>query len=416
MSYSRTATIKVGLFVFAMLLSIACLLVWKSSILSRANGTEVVGTFQNISGLLDGANVRYRGYSIGKVSKITPLPKEILVQFWIDPSIKIPKGSHLRIAFDGLIGEKYVEVMPNTDETQMISSGEKLSGYSTRSLADFVDVGTQSLEESKAILASVRGLLDQKDVLEAVRQSILSIDRITANLANSSDAFGSKESQANIKNLIYNLNETVGALKVAVKDKNAAGNLADTAENLQIFSKQLREMTEDGSIKTEIMGSLQQGHSLLVNSDTLVSRINQIKLDGDADIRYYSGQKDSVFNANAEIHNGPGFVRFGLGNRVGGTNQILNFQPGIFLSDNVSARVGMFYTKPGVGVDLYPMNKVKISADAYDINNFKYDLQVNYRLMDNFSVFGGLSPQASSQSPEFNAGVSIHPKPLDPNR
>ncbi len=415
MTYSRSATIRVGLFVFTMLITIACLLVWKSSIMLRAGGYEVTGSFQNVSGLLDGASVRYRGYKIGKVAKISPGPEEILVQFWVDPEIQIPKGSRLRIAFDGLIGEKYVEVIPNTETTETMAPGEKLGGYSTRSLADFVDVGTQTLEESKAILASIRGVLQQQDVLAAMRNSILSIERITENLANTTEGIGNPETQADIRELVSNLNESVGAMKMAVKDGNGATNLAATAEHLQVFSRELREMAEDGQIRQEVLGSIQEGRALIKQSDSLVSKLNQIKLTGDADLRYYSGQKDSVFNANAEIHNGPGFVRVGMGNRLGG-NQLLNFQPGIFLTDNISTRIGVMNTKPGLGVDIYPAQRVKISADVYDVNSLKYDVQVNYRVMDNFSVFGGISPQPSDRSAEYNAGISIHPSPLSPTR
>lgn len=415
MIYSRSATIRVGLFVFAMLLTIACLLIWKSSVLLRTNGYEVNGSFQNVAGLLDGASVRYRGYKIGKVAKITPGPQAIVVQFWVGSDIKIPKGSHLRIAFDGLIGEKYVEVIPDPDATEMIVSGETLEGYSTRSLADFVDVGTQVLEESKSILGSVRGVLQQEDVLEAMRRSILSVDRITYNLANTTDGIGSPETQRNIQELIANLNATVGSLKVAIKDQNAAGNLAQTADNLQVFSRELKNMASDGTIHDEVLGSIQQGRSLLKQSDNLVSKINQIKLDGDADVRYYGGEKISAFNANAEIHNGPGFLRFGIGNRLG-DNRLLNFEPGIFLTDNVAARVGMINTKPGVGLDLYPIKRLKLSADVYDVNSIKYEVLLKYRVLDNFSVFGGIAPEPSNKSVEYNAGISIHPTPTDPNR
>ena len=67
----RTA-LKVGIATFLMTIAIAALLVWKSSIHLKATGYQLVGKFQYVSGLLNGAEVRYRGVNVGKVFSIKP--------------------------------------------------------------------------------------------------------------------------------------------------------------------------------------------------------------------------------------------------------------------------------------------------------------------------------------------------------
>ena len=105
---------KVGIFSFFVLLLIAFLIVWQSSIFLRASGNNFTGVFEGINGLLEGAPVRYRGFKVGYVAKIIPEIEDIKVEFWVNSDLKIPEGSTLKIAFDGLIGEKYLEIVANT--------------------------------------------------------------------------------------------------------------------------------------------------------------------------------------------------------------------------------------------------------------------------------------------------------------
>ena len=159
----RTA-FKVGIFSFFMAILIALLMIWKSGIFIRASGYELLGEFKNINGLLNGAAVRYRGYKVGKVTKFAAGTKLITVHYFVKSGVEIPVGSTLRIVFDGLIGEKYIDIQPNQETDELVKKGARLQGHATSSLADFVDVGTQNLEHTKAILKTMRDVLTNEDV------------------------------------------------------------------------------------------------------------------------------------------------------------------------------------------------------------------------------------------------------------
>ena len=107
---------RVGLISFVMCLMIATLLIWISGIFLRAGGYELKGRFSTVNGLLPGDDVRYRGYKVGRVFSIKPSPDHIEVSFRVRQGTNIPKNSKLRVLFDGLIGEKYMGVIPNTNE------------------------------------------------------------------------------------------------------------------------------------------------------------------------------------------------------------------------------------------------------------------------------------------------------------
>ncbi|MEK6558431.1 MAG: MlaD family protein, partial [Candidatus Margulisiibacteriota bacterium] len=130
---------KVGFFVVVGLSILLIGILWKSNLVLRAGGYNVIGQFKTVSGLLAGGEVRYRGYVVGTVSSVLPGPKMVEVTMYIQDGVNIPEGSRFRIDFDGLIGEKFVNVIPNVEGRRSIVAGEVLQGTAAQGLVDFID-------------------------------------------------------------------------------------------------------------------------------------------------------------------------------------------------------------------------------------------------------------------------------------
>ena len=96
---------KVGIVISLAIIVFCGMIIWKGDILVKPGGTYVVGSFRDVGGLIIGAEVRYRGYNVGKVTKVHPNPHDIKVMLRLNPGINVPRGSTLRVAFDGLIGQ-----------------------------------------------------------------------------------------------------------------------------------------------------------------------------------------------------------------------------------------------------------------------------------------------------------------------
>ena len=113
---------KIGIISLAALLILGGMIVWKGDIFLRSSGYELIGSFSNAGGLMPGAEVRYRGFKVGKVTRIEPNPQDVKVYLIVQSNIKVPEGSTLRVAFDGLIGQKFVEIIPGMSGV-MLRSG-----------------------------------------------------------------------------------------------------------------------------------------------------------------------------------------------------------------------------------------------------------------------------------------------------
>jgi phospholipid/cholesterol/gamma-HCH transport system substrate-binding protein len=206
---------KVGIFVLIALTALSLVITWKSNLLLRAGGYELVGSFTDIEGLTIGSEVRYRGYKVGKVIKIDPGPEDIKIYSIINRDIRVPEDSTLRVAFDGLVGLKFLSVRPGKSNAFYRPGSRVLDGRSTAGIVDFVDVGTQSLVEVKKILENILMMVEDTQIQNAFKKAVLNIEKITEQLESSSralnDVISDRQFQANIKGTIGETKKTLAS-------------------------------------------------------------------------------------------------------------------------------------------------------------------------------------------------------------
>ena len=95
---------------------------------TAATGYEVIGEFDDASGLVPGAEVRMSGVKIGTVLSQS-LDAETFfanVVMSIDDSIRLPTDTSARIVPDGLLGGNYVSLEAGADEETIASGGRLL--------------------------------------------------------------------------------------------------------------------------------------------------------------------------------------------------------------------------------------------------------------------------------------------------
>lgn len=82
------------------------------------NRTRYYGVFDRVDGLTAGSDVRMSGVKVGSVLSLSIDPKTFLanVAFAVDSQVKIPKDSSAEIVSDGLMGGKYLALVPGGDD------------------------------------------------------------------------------------------------------------------------------------------------------------------------------------------------------------------------------------------------------------------------------------------------------------
>jgi phospholipid/cholesterol/gamma-HCH transport system substrate-binding protein len=98
---------------------------YSTSQVRRTAGYEVTASFDRIDGVRDGGDVRISGIKVGSIVSQTLDPKTYLavVRMTIDPSVKLPTDTVAQIASSGLLGDKYLSLVPGGAEDTIPAGG-----------------------------------------------------------------------------------------------------------------------------------------------------------------------------------------------------------------------------------------------------------------------------------------------------
>jgi len=392
-------TFRVGLISLLMILSIAGLLIWKSGLLFKATGYEVIGRFQDISGLLPGAEVRYRGFKVGKVFEIVPERGEVLVHFWISNGVIVPSGSIARVVFDGLVGEKFIAIRPGKD-TQAIAlkSGDMIDGYASAGLADAIEVTVKNLDHTEAILESFRRILTNKDVADSIQQAILSFEKTATNFSALTSQLNNKETFSHLGETAKNLDNLTRSLQMLVDNVGAKENTSA----LQQIINNLKEFTDQ--LKGE--GGSTQGSS----ATSMLKVASKLKVKPSFGVTYTPTHPHLGYEGRVDTKIGKTFLRTAFGDNYRQA-EITGFQVG-HREGAVGARVGAFYGQVGAGLDLSPTRETMVSLDVFNTTRAKYEVTGTAYLnkhVDVFVKYRSSDPRSADNDMQLGAGLSLKP-------
>jgi phospholipid/cholesterol/gamma-HCH transport system substrate-binding protein len=100
---------------------------YSTSQVRAVQGYEVSAQFDSVSGIHDGSDVRIAGVKVGTIVSETLDPKTFLadVRMSIDPAYKLPDDTVAEILSAGLLGDKFMALVPGGSE-QTIPPGGRI--------------------------------------------------------------------------------------------------------------------------------------------------------------------------------------------------------------------------------------------------------------------------------------------------
>ena len=216
---------KVGIFVLAALTALT-FFIWSISDTSVfEEGMEISAVFNFANGLKKNAPVRVAGVEEGVVKNVSLFfdrderKTKVRADLWVNKRTRIPADSVFTINQLGLLGEKYVEIIPGRDTVGFISHNQSIPGKDP--------VSQEAISEKVLVIAnkfddSITGL----NKIIADQENILSISKILSNLSDTS---------LGLKDLVAGVNEGRGTVGRLFYDNNLYTNLeamtADLKEN-----------------------------------------------------------------------------------------------------------------------------------------------------------------------------------------
>ena len=176
--------LKLGIFVFIGLAILVVAILSVGGFKTWASGYQVNFMFNFINGVKKGAPVRFAGVDVGQVQTIKyfydgkEVKTRVRVTCWVDKDVKIPMDSVVWVNTLGLLGEKYIEVMPGVDYGKCLLAKGELVGEdpmvmnnvfkSAKNVVDNLDTGVTRVLNKEGTVGKI--LYDDKlyDELDAL--------------------------------------------------------------------------------------------------------------------------------------------------------------------------------------------------------------------------------------------------------
>ena len=416
MIISKKQAFYLGSFVMVTLITLFTLLLWKSQIYLKVTGLPITVRFESANGLLIGSDVRYRGYSIGKITDIQPSSSNIDVHLLISSKVNISKDAYAKILFDGIVGENYLTIFPRSSEAPYLKKGDVIYGKTSYGMANFIDIGSENLKELQTILNALTQTFKREDVSRSLQDTIQNLSSLSNSLALLAKEFNDLSLNQDLSAILKETRQLTVNLNRHL-DPAFFENTTEMVKNLAIISKDIQEITHSEDFKVNVKQTLKGTAKFAKGSETLFDGLSNIKLFSSLSYDFYSNEiksdlglkknNDHHFNLRTDFHSGDIFFRLGLGNQSGKT-ELSEFQQGFYLMRNLNARAGFFYDTIGLGLD-YRYRRLLLELNAYDFETLNTDLFTSFMLTDWLRFRAGVQMNQKSES-IYSGGFSFHPK------
>jgi phospholipid/cholesterol/gamma-HCH transport system substrate-binding protein len=158
--------LSVGMFVFIALIIMVYFVFRIGSLQFLRQGYTIKIYFGFANGVKVGAPVRLAGVDVGEVKNIrvfydpgeTKIKAEILA--WLDKSASVPKDSLVLINTLGLLGEKYIEILPGKEFSSVLTEGSHLVGQDPITMQAVTDMGKVIVSKLEEGLTNISKLSD----------------------------------------------------------------------------------------------------------------------------------------------------------------------------------------------------------------------------------------------------------------
>lgn len=100
--------------------------VYEKRTVNAGEGYDVQASFDNVSGIAAGSDVRIGGIKVGTVTSLA-LNEETyrpLLSLRLKPTIKLPEDSSAAIVSESLLGGKFIQLSPGADDKMLEEGGE----------------------------------------------------------------------------------------------------------------------------------------------------------------------------------------------------------------------------------------------------------------------------------------------------
>ena len=243
---------SVGLLIILSILLFGGVALWIRGIKFGENSYEIVADFPDVNGIHIGDGVRYRGLKVGRIIDIRPGTNGVDVAIEIDSSkLLIPKNVTITTRSSGLIGETFIDIVPETE-------------LSSKTPLDMSPIAKSC--DSKQIICNNARLRGERGI---------TLDDLLPFTYRFSKAYGDPEFVAKIDATVQN--SSLAAVEIAnlSKDTDALVNqLQKEVSNISTVSKTVTDVANNTS--TEVIATAEKYQNTAEQVSRLATSVEEL--------------------------------------------------------------------------------------------------------------------------------------------
>jgi len=371
--------------------------------------------FRQVTGLQAESAVQLSGVPVGNVTEIKNDGGGVTVTMKVKPEVKIPKNSSVSIASSGVMGEKFVSILPGRDEGNYLQDGDYIFGTEEADMNAMFESMNKVMEQVQELLVSVHEIVgdrtfqtsvvemskNMKDASEHMNSLMQSLERMAvgnegnvAQMMNQLNATlaSMTRSMEKVEHMATNIDNFAGNPQTVAELQSTLKNISDTSKNVASMAENMNKFAGDPKVAEDLKATIGNARSLTERADKILGKVqgatdkvSKIDVTPSVEVLYSGKRSDWNTNFNLAVNSGDTSLNLGAENIGDGTK--FNAQVGKKFND-FGARAGVIAGKPGIGLDAYAGDKFKFSAEGYDLNDFKLRLKSQYKVTDSTYILG----------------------------
>src|SRR5688572_8930177 len=281
--------VKVGMFATVCLVILA-ILIWQIEDINpfAEKGRRIDALFDSVAGLDEKASVRVAGVRVGRVDGVGLDGRKARVTLVLEKPMDLPQGTFARVANLGLLGEKYIEIVPGPVGGPPLPANAVLPGVTPPSIdeaiAKFNEIG-DSIQEMTGSLSGadigggINRLVDELELTSREIRLLLAENRANLNATIGNFREASAALSRELPRLADQMNRTLVQIESLVADNR--GEVSDSLGNIREVTDRLQTSVDNFN---KISGKIASGEGTigrLVNDeeayDKVVSTLDSIE-------------------------------------------------------------------------------------------------------------------------------------------
>lgn len=385
-------------------------------------GYPVTAVFNQVNGLKEGNLVRYAGVEVGRVKSVQVVPDGVAVILTINSGVKIPEGAKFTIGTDGLLGEKYVNIIPPPNSSGFIPPGAVVRGEMPQDLDRLIATANRVLIDIQKLVQSLNDVLGDENVKASLKDSAVNARAITDNLKIMSAVLArmAETNEADVGTMVTNLKYMSGSLRDVTarvdkmvanldNDGETARDLRETIQNIKVTSVRVEKMAAslegvvtDPETSRDIKETLKNTREASEKANKMLSKVQSVKTQAGFDMMYNSDTGKYRSDADFKIASDENFAVVGVSDIGQGSRTNLQVGKG---NDNFAVRAGVIEGQAGIGVDTKVGRQMRLSLDAYDPNDLRVKLRTQFQVAPDTYIVG--QSDSINKNSEENTYIGI---------